>query len=84
VTRERAGVTCREFADFVIDYVDGQLDEAARARVDEHLTQCPDCVEYLRQYRATVRAGRVAFDDDLPITIPRDLLQAILLARTSA
>ncbi len=74
-------MTCREFADFVIDYLDGQLDAEARARFDRHLTLCPDCVSYLRQYRDTVRAGQAAFGDELPAAIPDDLVRAILDAR---
>ena len=77
-------VTCREFADFVLDYFDGQLAGATRARFDAHLTLCPDCVLYLRQYHDTVRAGQAAFDDELPATIPSDLVQAILDARKHA
>ena len=77
-------MTCREFADFVMDYFDGQLADAARARFDEHLAICPDCVHYLRQYRDTVHASQVAFDDELPATIPNDLVQAILAARKPA
>jgi anti-sigma factor RsiW len=74
-------VTCREFADFVMDYFEGQLAEATRARFDEHLTLCPDCVAYLRQYRDTVQAGHAAFGDELPAVIPDDLVHAVLHAR---
>jgi anti-sigma factor RsiW len=74
-------VTCREFADFVMDYFDGQLDTDARARFDRHLARCPDCVSYLQQYRDTVQAGQAAYDDELPAAVPDDLVQAILDAR---
>jgi anti-sigma factor RsiW len=77
-------VTCREFADFVVDYFDGQLADGTRARFDEHLTLCPDCVQYLQQYRDTVQAGRSAFDDELPAAIPDVLVRAILDARRPA
>lgn len=77
-------MTCREFADFVMDYFDGQLADGTRSRFDEHLAVCPDCVQYLRQYRDTVHAGQAAFDDELPATIPNDLVQAILNARKPA
>ena len=53
-------MTCKEFADFVLDYFDGQLADATRARSDDHLTLCPDCVQYLRQYRDTVQASQTA------------------------
>jgi anti-sigma factor RsiW len=74
-------VTCREFADFVMDYFDGQLEPDVRSRFDQHLTRCPDCVHYLHQYRDTVQAGQTAFDDDLPAAVPDDLVRAILDAR---
>ena len=74
-------MTCREFADFVMDYFEGQLDADTRARFDHHLTLCPDCVHYLQQYRDTVQAGQAAFDDDVPQAVPDDLVRAILEAR---
>jgi anti-sigma factor RsiW len=77
-------VTCREFADFVMDYFDGQLDDRARAQFDRHLTLCPDCVHYLEQYRDTVQAGQTAFDGELPAAVPEDLVRAILAARKNA
>jgi anti-sigma factor RsiW len=77
-------VTCREFADFVMDYFEGQLAADARARFDRHLTLCPDCVHYLQQYRDTVQAGQAAFDDDVPAPAPDDLVRAILDARRDA
>jgi anti-sigma factor RsiW len=74
-------VTCKDFADFVMQYLDGQLDEATRARFDQHLTVCPDCVAYLRQYRDTVRAGATAYADEPAADVPEDLVRAILDAR---
>jgi anti-sigma factor RsiW len=37
-------MTCREFTDFLLDYVDGGLADAERDRFAEHLGECPDCV----------------------------------------
>lgn len=77
-------MTCRELADFVADYLDGQLGAEVRARFDRHLSLCPDCVRYLRQYRHTVQAGREAFDDERPAAMPDELVQAILDARRNS
>jgi anti-sigma factor RsiW len=74
-------VTCREFADFVMAYLDGELDATLRSRFENHLGDCADCVRYLREYRATVRAGQVAYADELPAGVPEDLVKAILDAR---
>jgi hypothetical protein len=48
------------------------------------VTLCPGCVHCLRQYGDTVQAGQAAFDDELPATIPADLMTAILDARKPA
>ena len=36
-------MTCREFADFMADYLTGELSEAIRAAFDHHLALCPNC-----------------------------------------
>jgi hypothetical protein len=38
-------------------------------------------VQYLQHYRATIKAGRLAFSDDLPADVPDELVSAILKAR---
>jgi anti-sigma factor RsiW len=77
-------VTCREFADFIIDYVSGDLAANVSAPFERHLSRCPSCQAYLAQYRATVAAGKDAFsapDGELPEDVPEDLIQAILASR---
>jgi anti-sigma factor RsiW len=67
-----------------MDYLTGELPQAERALFERHLSRCPNCDEYLAQYRATVTAGKEAFADDseeLPEDVPEDLIQAILAAR---
>lgn len=44
--------------DRLSDYLDGELDEAARATVDEHLSVCAGCREVLDDLRAVVDAAR--------------------------
>lgn len=77
-------MTCRDFADFLLDYVEGDLAAGARRRFDEHLANCPDCVHYLQHYTETVKAGRLAMADELPADVPDDLVRAILRARDGA
>jgi anti-sigma factor RsiW len=48
-------VTCRDFADFLLDYVEGELPTETRQRFDEHMAICPDCVQYLRHYTLKAR-----------------------------
>ena len=77
-------MTCREFADFIADYLAGELAPATRAQFDRHLGACPNCVAYLSNYRDTVALGRQAFADDdaaVPGDVPNALVQAILSSR---
>ena len=74
-------MTCRDFAEFLLEYVEGELPAEARRRFDEHMAICPDCVNYLRHYTETVRAGRLAVAEELPADVPDELVSAILKAR---
>ena len=77
-------MTCREFADFMADYLSGALMPEQRTSFDRHLAICPTCVAYLKDYAATIRLGRAAFDgSDAPVPddVPPSLVTAILAAR---
>jgi anti-sigma factor RsiW len=49
-------LSCKELVELVTAYVEGALGADERARFDGHLTECPDCVEYVAQFRRTVAA----------------------------
>ena len=81
-------MTCRELADFIIDYVDGELEADVRSNFERHLTRCPNCVRYLAAYRTSIQMGRRALDADADADrsaaeagAPEDLINAILAAR---
>ena len=74
-------MTCRDFAEFLLEYVEGQLSPGARREFDDHMAICPDCVRYLQHYTETVKAGRLAMADELPADVPEGLVSAILQAR---
>lgn len=80
-------MTCREFAEFISDYLTGELPLEVRARFDDHLARCANCGRYLRSYEESVTLGKHAFDDpgaELPADVPEDLVRAILAARRSS
>ena len=49
-------LSCKELVELVTAYVEGALGADERTRFDAHLTECPDCVEYVAQFRRTVAA----------------------------
>ena len=78
-------MTCQEFADFMMDYLSGELPSEPRAAFDHHLRLCVNCRRYLASYRETVRLGKRAFEDDdadVPPQVPEELVKAILASRS--
>lgn len=75
-------LSCREVTDFLGAYVAGELRALQRAAFETHLTECPDCRTYLRQYEQTHRLTKDACDDALEAGVPEELVAAILAARS--
>ena len=74
-------MTCKDLIEFLDRYVSGELSSETRKRFDEHLAQCPECVDYLDSYRKTIRLGREALvgdGEDEVGEMPDDLVEAIL------
>jgi anti-sigma factor RsiW len=57
---EELDLACNELVELVTDYVEGALAPNERARFDAHLTECPDCVEYVAQMHRTILAVGLA------------------------
>jgi anti-sigma factor RsiW len=78
-------MTCREFTEFLHEYLFDNLPAAERAEFDQHLVECPWCVAYLDSYRQTIRLEQAAFSvpegTPVPADVPEELVQAILSAR---
>jgi anti-sigma factor RsiW len=80
-------VTCRDFVQFLDDYLAGALAPDQLGAFNEHLAACPSCVSYMKTYRETIRLGRLALaptSEPIPEEIPEDLVRAILQARRRA
>jgi len=78
-------MNCREFTEFLHEYLSDSLSAEERCRFEEHLAECPWCVAYLDSYRKTIQLERMAIgapeDVPPPIEAPEELIQAILRAR---
>lgn len=81
-------MNCREFTEFLHEYLFGDLAAEERAEFDKHLAECPWCLAYLDSYRQTILLERAAFlaseDAPPPSDAPEELVQAILHARRRA
>lgn len=59
------GITCHELVELVTDYLEEALDDDTRIRLEEYLTACRGCSEYLEQMRLTIPATSRLSDDSL-------------------
>jgi predicted anti-sigma-YlaC factor YlaD len=77
-------MNCKDVAEFLSDYLDGELPLRQRLTFKLHLLLCRDCRRYLQSFAATIKltqslGKQSATEDDPPV--PKALVQAILAAR---
>ena len=77
-------MTCKDFVEFLMDYLEGELPKAQKALFEEHLKVCSSCVAYPSNYRDVVELSKAALCDPegpVPEDVPEDLVAAVLAAR---
>ncbi len=77
-------IRCREFEDFILDYLADSLPRGQRRRFELHIRVCAECRIYLDAYKTSVALGKAVFDEPwgpLPNSVPEDLVTAVLAAR---
>ncbi len=76
-------MTCQQFVDFILGYLDRELSDAEHSTFEQHVELCPPCLAYLETYRDTVALGRACADPDGPVPgdVPEELVNAVLGAR---
>ena len=78
-------MNCREFTEFLHEYLFGNLPAEELAEFEKHLAECPWCQAYLDSYKKTIELEQAAFvipeDGPPPADAPEELIQAILHAR---
>lgn len=62
-------MTCQEYKDFMMGYLDNELDEAQKRAFESHLSGCPDC---RKEIEAFTKLKRIA--DDVTLVEPEDRL----------
>ena len=75
-------LACIELVDTLTEYVDGEVNEGQRARIERHLEGCEGCRAALDQFQTVIRlAGRLTEEDVARIdALVRDRLMAALRA----
>jgi len=78
-------ITCKEFNDFIYDYVEENLTQKQLILFKRHMKVCPMCRNFLRTYLAAYKAkdGLLPYSNlDVPTSMPQDLIDAILDVRS--
>ncbi len=79
-------LTCKEFDDFMIDYLEGRLPVWQKYLCWLHVKMCRECANFIRQYRRVIMLGQRAFDYSdgaVPDSVPEELVKAALARRKS-
>jgi len=79
-------ITCNEFEDFVLAYLDGDLPPKTVFLFELHLKVCRECRDYLTAYRASMHLTKSALDNDRRSEledVPADLVAAVMEARNA-
>lgn len=69
--------TCKESVELLLGFLDGELAEEERRRLEEHFAACPPCVDFFRTYRATPELCRKALVQEMPNELALQLTRFI-------
>lgn len=76
-------ITCVQFEDFILAYLDNELPPMQRRIFGLHLMVCRECKRYLEDYEHAMELVTEMSDADKAdlAEVPEDLVQAILAAK---
>ncbi|MGI9349984.1 MAG: anti-sigma factor family protein [Rhizobiaceae bacterium] len=80
-------MTCVEFEDFIIDYLDDNLPARQKRLFDLHMKVCRECREYLKAYRLSIYLARSSIaqhSKNVLEDVPEDLLKAVVAVRKAS
>ncbi len=86
LNRVHSMITCREFEDFILQYLDNELSQKQHSMFEWHIRLCRECREYLAAYQQTLKLAKSVVSNpeaSVPEKVPEDLIKAILASRES-
>lgn len=66
---------CEECFELLLDYLEGDLGEEMKAKIDEHMKICGPCINYFQTYEKTIQLLRVLREQEA--TVPRSTQERI-------
>jgi len=74
-------LTCKQFDEFMIDYIEGNLPLWQKISCGLHVRMCRKCARFVEQYKRIILLEKNAYlepDNSIPEEIPEELLKAAL------
>lgn len=68
---------CRKHADRISEFLNGELDEAAREEIEQHLCDCPECRKCVASLRKTVDVLKRSPRETVPADTKRRIREAL-------
>jgi anti-sigma factor RsiW len=70
-------LTCKDFLRELSDYLDEALDKEIRAKLEEHITECPNCWVIADTTRKTIRIYKGVEPHPIPSDVESRLMKAL-------
>jgi hypothetical protein len=67
-------IECEELVEQVTDYLEGELDPEAQARMDQHLSLCIGCESHMGEVNVTLRLMASLPSESLPDELETNLV----------
>ncbi|MEX1000235.1 MAG: zf-HC2 domain-containing protein [Thermodesulfobacteriota bacterium] len=74
-------LNCREFEEFIDDYIDSNLSASVSRKFYLHLLACGDCRSYISAYKRSIEMGKALcdkLDSEIPEDVPDELISIVL------
>ena len=70
-------LTCKDFLKELSDYLDESLDAEVRAKLEEHITECPNCWVIADTTRKTIQIYKGMEPYPIPTDVESRLMKAL-------
>ena len=70
-------LTCKDFLHELSDYLDESVDAEVRAKIEEHISECPNCWVIADTTKRTIRIYKGMDPYPIPVDVESRLMKAL-------
>ena len=70
-------LTCKEFLQEISDFLDENVDEELRRKLEAHISQCPNCFVILDTTKKTIQVFKGVDAQPIPTEVHNRLIRAV-------